>query len=514
MNQYLEGFVVSDPTQSQVSPTLNELPSSPVEFPAMTSFPTIAGHEILGELGRGGMGVVYRARQSALNRIVAIKMILSGNLAGEEARRRFRIEAEAVARLSHPHIVQVYEIGESDGCPYFTLEFVDGGSLEHHLRNGPMTQQGAAALIETLARAMHHAHQHGIIHRDLKPANVLLASRGRESPDEEEAGDSRPRLAKITDFGLARQLESSGQTQSGAVLGTPSYMAPEQAAGKNRDVRPATDVYALGAILYECLTGQPPFKGESTMNTLMLVLEQVPQRPRYFNRDIDSALESICLKCLEKEPSQRYPSAQALADDLAAYQHGEKVLAEQSGNLGLFRVLWQESRHTEVLRLAGHTWMAQGVVIFLIMLYASILQWSGVTHPLAYIPAAILGISGLLGSACYFRLRGGPPMTAIEWQTAKITMLTLMMIAVTIVINFLRGYAAMELFPLAVLEAGLGMGAVGVVLGGSLNFMPLACMVVAIVLTWKPNAGPILFGAVFGAGMFIQGWRYSRRKPN
>jgi serine/threonine-protein kinase len=464
------------------------------------------------------MGVVYRARQSALNRIVALKMILSGHLAGKDARRRFRAEAGAVARLSHPNIVQVYEVGESDDCPYFSLEFVDGGSLEQLLRDGPMTQQQAAALVESLARAMHHAHGHGIIHRDLKPANVLLAGEptassagSRAHPPADAAGS---RIPKITDFGLAKQLESSGQTQTGAVLGTPSYMAPEQAAGKNKDVGPATDVYALGAILYECLTGQPPFKGESTMNTLMLVLEQVPQRPRYFNRHIDSALEAICLKCLEKEPSQRYASAQALAEDLAAYQHGEKVLADHGSNLSLLRGLWQESRYTEVLIRSGRMWMAEGICIFLAMLYASIVRWSGVTHPGPYLLGAALAIGGLSFSIWWFRMRNGPPMIQVERQIAKIVLLTLVAILATVAINFLHGYGPMELFPVAVLETGVGIGAVGVVLGGSFYFMPIACTLLAIYLAWRPAGGPLLFGLVFGLGMFIQGWRYSRLKPN
>ena len=496
---------MSDPTNKPDLPTtvigpVGSVPNTqclPPIVPAGADFPSVPGYEIESELGRGGMGVVYKARQTSLHRTVALKMILAGAHAGAEAKRRFRTEAEAVARLSHPNIVQVHEIGENEGCPYFSLEFVEGGSLDRRLRAGPMKPEDAVVLLETLARAMHHAHLHGVIHRDLKPANILLA-----------ATDTG---AKITDFGLAKQLEVEGQTQSGTVLGTPSYMAPEQASGKSKGVGPLADVYALGAILYECLTGRPPFQGESTMDTLLKVLEQVPQRPRYFNRHIDSGLEAICLKCLEKEPTQRYPSALALADDLAAYRQGQSILAEQGSNLALFRALWQESRHTEVLRLSGRTWMAQAVVIFLVMLYASIMQWGGVQHPLAYLPAAVVGMAGMIVAAWWFRLRNGPPMTTIEWQTAKILFTTLTAIAVTVAINFIRGYGPMELFPMAVLEAGVGMGAVGILLGGSLNFMPFACIIVALLLAWKPEAGPILFGTVFGVAMFIQGYRYTRR---
>jgi eukaryotic-like serine/threonine-protein kinase len=525
---FSEFLSMPDQTEPEVSPTLNEvLPSAlpqqstapltrsdlPVA-PLSTSLPIVAGHMILDELGRGGMGVVYRARQAALNRIVALKMILSGSHSGDESRRRFRTEAEAVARLSHPNIVQVYEVGESDGAPYFSLEYVDGGSLEKRLREGPLPQREAAALVETLARAMHHAHEHGVIHRDLKPGNVLLARAGREPPLAAETGDFHPQLAKVTDFGLAKQLESDSQTQSGAVLGTPSYMAPEQAAGKVREIGPATDVYALGAILYECLTGQVPFKGDSTVDTLLLVLEQVPQRPRYLNRTIDAALEAICLKCLEKEPAQRYPSALALAEDLAAYQHGESVLADRSTNLRLLRVLWQESRHADVLIRSGRMWMAQGMLIFLVMLYGSILRWCGITHAAAYVLAAVSGLGGMIFLGWWFRMRDGPPLTLVEWQMVKILALTIICIALTVAINFLGGYAPMELFPLAVLQAGIGMGAVGIVLGGSFNFMPVVCIVMALILAWRPETGPIVFGIGFGSGMFIQGWRYSRLRQD
>jgi serine/threonine-protein kinase len=206
--------------------------------------PAVPGYEVLGELGRGGMGVVYQARHIALDRVVALKMILRGEHEGPEQRRRFRTEAEAVARLQHPNVVQIHEVGEHDGLPFFSLEFCPGGSLERKLGGTPLPPREAARLVQTLALAMQAAHERGIVHRDLKPANVLLAEGG---------------TPKVTDFGLAKKLDESGQTPSGAVVGTPSYMAPEQAGGKGREVGPAADVYALGAILYECLTGRPPF---------------------------------------------------------------------------------------------------------------------------------------------------------------------------------------------------------------------------------------------------------------
>jgi serine/threonine-protein kinase len=290
---------------------------------------SIRGYEILGELGRGGMGVVYRARQVSLKRIVALKMILSSAHAGPEERARFVSEAEAVARLQHPNIVQIHEIGEADGCPYFSLEFVDGGTLAHQLNGRPLPPREAAELVETLARAMHAVHQLGIIHRDLKPANVLLTADG---------------TPKITDFGLAKavECEASGTgpsalralTQSGMILGTPSYMAPEQAEGKGRAIGPATDVYALGAILYEMLTGRPPFDGGTLLDTVMQVLSEEPLPPRRRHPGVPRDLETICLKCLAKEPRQRYASARDLADDLQRYLTGEPILARPQGKAG------------------------------------------------------------------------------------------------------------------------------------------------------------------------------------
>jgi tRNA A-37 threonylcarbamoyl transferase component Bud32 len=290
---------------------------------AAAGVPVLPGYEILGELGRGGMGVVYKARHLKLNRIVALKMILAGAHAGEEALARFRTEAEAVARLQHPHIVQIYEVGEWRAgdvglpMPYFSLEFVDGGSLAARLDGTPLAARPAARLVQTLATAMQAAHERGIVHRDLKPANVLLTR------------DGRP---KITDFGLAKQLDSvKGQTQTGAVMGTPSYMAPEQAGGKSKEVSPATDVYALGAILYELLTGRPPFKAANPLDTVLQVLSEEPVPPSRINVLLPRDLETICLKCLQKEPRRRYARAAALAEDLRRFQAGETILARPVG---------------------------------------------------------------------------------------------------------------------------------------------------------------------------------------
>ncbi len=281
--------------------------------------PSVPGYEILAELGRGGMGVVYRAHEVALKRTVALKMVLAGGSTRADYRARFDREAEAAARLLHPHVVQIFARGEHAGRPYFVLEFVDGPSLARLLRGQPQPGPDAARLLLLLARAVHAAHQKGIIHRDLKPANVLLAP-----PADEPALNSVYGCPKIADFGVAR-LEQDGDrcTATGLVLGTPAYMAPEQATGKTDAIGPATDVYALGVILYELLTGRPPFKGETVLETLEQVRSHPPEPPSRMRPDVPAGLEAICLKCLQKEPGDRYPSAAGLADDLRRFLEGE-----------------------------------------------------------------------------------------------------------------------------------------------------------------------------------------------
>jgi WD40 repeat protein/serine/threonine protein kinase len=293
----------------------------------------IPGYDILGELGRGGMGVVYKARQTKLNRIVALKMVLAGAQADPNQLERFRAEAEAVARLQHPFIVQIYEISEYNGCPFFSLEYVDGGTLAEKLNGVPQSPRLAAHLIRLLAQAMHSAHQKGIIHRDLKPGNVLLAgaTEHASNPDslhaEIEAAFRLYGIPKITDFGLAKHLDTQSQTRTGAILGTPSYMAPEQAEGRAHAIGPATDVYGLGAILYEMLTGRPPFESESSLTTIRKLLTQEPISPIQLHRKVPRDLETICLKCLEKDPARRYHIAEDLAEDLHRFLTSQPIEA-------------------------------------------------------------------------------------------------------------------------------------------------------------------------------------------
>src|SRR5438105_14178677 len=274
-------------------------------------------YELLEEVGRGGQGVVYRARQKSLNRTVAIKVIGLGQFASTPHLKRFRHEAEAAASLEHPQIVPIYEIGERDGSCYFCMQFVERGRLHALLGGKPMPARQAAELLVKIARAVQFAHEHGILHRDIKPGNILL-----DKKDEPH----------LTDFGLARLIEEqSTVTNSFDVLGTPSYMAPEQAAGRVKELTAATDVYALGAVFYQMLAGQPPFAGGTTYETIRMVLETEPRNPRLWNPKIDTDLATICLKCLEKDPQRRYPSALGLAQDLERWLRHEPIQARRTG---------------------------------------------------------------------------------------------------------------------------------------------------------------------------------------
>ena len=288
-----------------------------VPLHTVDELPQIPGYEVEGLLGRGGMGVVYKARHLRLNRLVALKMLITGAYAGPHERARFQREAEAAAGLHHANIVQVHDVGDHQGWPYFTMEFLEGGSLTQALAGTPQPARQAAALVATLAEAVLVAHRHGIVHRDLKPANILLTADG---------------TPKVADFGLARHFDGEpGLTQSGARIGTPSYMAPEQFIGNAGTIGPAADIYALGVLLYEILTGRPPFRGETASETERQAIHDEPVSPSRLNPKVPRDLETICLKCLHKDPERRYASAIALLEDLQRFERNEPIAARPPG---------------------------------------------------------------------------------------------------------------------------------------------------------------------------------------
>jgi hypothetical protein len=323
-------------TTNVLAPEQFAFPLSPLQQPA-------PGFELLDELGRGGMGVVYKARQTALNRIVALKMVVTGFYSSDVDRLRFLAEAEAVAAVKHPNVVQVYEFGHNAGLPYFAMEFLNGGSLAALLfEHGPMGPTGAARVVEQVARGVQAAHDVGVVHRDLKPANILFGGFGIQDSgfrDEDRNLDSAPNPEsrilnpKVTDFGLAKRGGGYDLTMTGVVMGTPAYMAPEQAKGEGKFVGPAADIYGLGALLYEALTGRPPFLGEDPSVLMIRLVNEDPLPVRRFAPAVPRDLERICMKCLEKAPADRYPSAAALADDLARFLNGEPVSVHPAGLL-------------------------------------------------------------------------------------------------------------------------------------------------------------------------------------
>lgn len=350
----------------------------------------VPGYKILGVLGRGGMGVVYKALQEKANRLVALKMILAGAHADQHDQTRFRVEAEAAARLSHPNIVQLHEVGETpEGFPFFSLEFVGGGTLAERLKQAPLPVQDAAALVESLARAMQYAHEQGIVHRDLKPLNILLDGGRPASGSDSMIKDrftgtiyssdrsstysfdgSRFLAPKISDFGLAKQLDSEdGLTRTGAVMGSPAYMAPEQAFGHSKHVGPSADIYALGAILYECLTGRPPFKGATVADTLEQVRTMEPISARAFAKEVPADLETICLHCLHKDPQRRYGTAEALAEDLRRYRDGQPISVRPVAN---FERGWRWCRRNPYLASAIAAVIALVCVTIGILVYDNI----------------------------------------------------------------------------------------------------------------------------------------------
>ncbi len=479
--------------------------------------------ELLEEIGRGGMGVVYKARQKSLNRLVAVKMIREAHLATADHFERFRTEAEAAARLKHANIVTVHEVGTVGGQAYICMEFVGGETLAEKVRaNGPLPPREAARLVAIIARAVQHAHSLGILHRDLKPSNILLgkAEGGRRKAEDEDPGsDSAFRLPpsafdpKVGDFGLAKKLDSKGSlTRTGAVVGTPSYMSPEQAAGR-KDLTAAADVYSLGAILYELLTGRPPFQAAHPVDTLLLVLEQEPVPPRDMNPMVDRELGLICLKCLQKPVELRYPTAADLATDLEAYAAGQPVAAAPSGLRFFIARLLRETHHADVLENWGKLWMWHSLMIFLLCLVTQILWWGGVADHAWYLGFWSVGLL-TWGTVLWQIRKAAGPVLFVERQIAHAWAAGVCASIGMFAIEWLIPLPALTLSPAVAIAAGMVMVFKAGILSGRfygwavLNFAAAVVMPLPFVRDWSV----LLFGAVSALSFFVPGLKYYRQR--
>jgi serine/threonine-protein kinase len=485
--------------------------------PAPPAVPDVPGYEVLEVIGHGGMGVVYRARQRALNRVVALKTILSGSAASPSERARFVAEAEAAAGLQHPNIVQVYEVGEHAGRHFLAMEYVSGGSLAARLTGDGLDPRWAAEVVLQLAEAVQHAHEHGIVHRDLKPANVLLSGvGGQESGVRMDAlisltPDSCHLTPKVADFGLAKRLDSNqGQTQSGAILGSPSYMPPEQALGDARHVGPAADIYALGAILYELLTGRPPFKAATLLETLELVRAGDLVPPRHFRPRLPKDLEVICLKCLQKEPGRRFPSARALADDLRRFLAGEPISVREDGfGSQLARLVGRMDIDARIARLGRSAlWMSPLGLGSQLAVY---LGWRNDANYAYYALGTLLGAVVLLVAVIF---GGNQPMLReipsaqrrhhrTIWSTHLVAcFLVAFVVAWTTPLN--RPDELLVVIPLLVILAGTTMLAQAS-LAGMMYPAGIVFLATAVVMTLDLTLAPLEAGVLMTGNLVYQG---------
>lgn len=458
---------------------------------------TVGDYELVEEIGRGGMGVVFRARQISLDREVAVKMILRGRLASEADLQRFLAEASATARLEHPHIVPIYDVGDVEGRPFFSMKYIEGETLADRLRRGPLAQREAAALIADLARAIGFAHRQGILHRDLKPSNVLLSKDGS---------------ALISDFGLAKRVGTKVDlTRSGMLVGTPAYMSPEQAGGRRASVGPASDVYSLGCVLYAALTGRPPFVADSPMELVMLVIEQEPTAPRVLRPTLDRDLEMIVIRCLQKPADLRYATADALADDLEAYLADERVAARSGHFNQVVARLFRETHHAAVLENWGVLWMWHSLVLLIACLTTWALDLAGVTQRSVYASVWTLGLGAWAAVFWKLRQRMGP-VTFIERQVAHVWAASMIAIAMLFPLEWWLGMPVLSLSPMLGVISSMVFLIKGGMLNGTFYVQAAVLLVAAVAMAAFPQASHLLFGLVAAGCFFIPGLKYERRR--
>ncbi len=465
----------------------------------------VGSYELQSELGRGAMGIVYRAYQRNLDRTVAVKMLLRGDIANESDIARFRGEAEAAAKLQHPNVVPVYEVGESNGHVYFSMKFVEGTTLAKLLSSGPLSPRDAARYLIPICRAIHFAHTQSILHRDLKPSNILIDQSG---------------IPHVSDFGLAKRLPTPdtpsnvpGLTQTGAILGTPCYMSPEQAAGSRGTVGPASDIYSLGAVLYEILTCRPPFQAATPIDTILLVLEQDPVPPRLLNRRVDRVLELICLKCLQKPADLRYSTAAQLADDLEAYLNGEPVSAQSGRFLSTISRLLSDSPNAALLQNWGLLWMWHSLVLIVLCSITNWIYLRGVTQVGAFLALWGVGLGAWATIFWFLRRRAGP-VTFVERQIAHVWAASTLGSISLFGVEYLLDLPVLSLSPVLAVLGGMVFLVKAGMLSGSFYIAAVSCFATAGIMTIpaiKPF-GIFLFGIVSAACFFFPGLRYYREQ--
>jgi serine/threonine-protein kinase len=449
------------------------------------------------EIGRGGMGIVYRAYRKSDGRAVAVKMLLKGEFASEIEKQRFDAEASAAMRLKHRNIIPIYELGEHKGRAFFVMKYIEGETLTQRLSRGPMTAPETARLMSRISEAMGYAHEQGVLHRDLKPSNVMLDT------------NNEPYIA---DFGLAKQTSNDPTiTRSGAILGTPSYMAPEQAAGRRGQVGVTSDVYSLGAILYHMLTGRPPFQAATPVDTVLLVLEQDPLPPRALNQRVNRDLEMIALRCLQKPQDLRYDSANKMAEDLTRFLNDESVSAREGRLMKVLSNVFRETHHASVLENWGLLWIWHSVVLLIACVGTNLMYWAGVTDRTVFSVIWSVGF-GAWGVVFWLYRRQMGPVTFIERQIAHVWGASLM--CVFLLFPF-EGYLELELFrlaPVMCMVAAMVFLIKGGCLSGSFYIQTMALFLTAFVMGMFPDFALLLFGIVSFGCFFFPGVKYHRQR--
>jgi serine/threonine-protein kinase len=456
----------------------------------------VGDYELLYELGRGGMGVVFKARDVKLNRNVAVKMILPSSMPDATDLERFRTEASAAARLSHPNIVAVHAVGQQDDRWFYCMELIDGPSLSKRLKDGPLPCWTAARYMLGVARGIDHAHKNGVLHRDIKPANILLDA------------DDQPHVA---DFGLAKQMtrDRGGCTRTGAVLGTPSYMAPEQASGA-KEIGPACDIYGLGALLYELLTGRPPFKAESALDTIMQVLECEPAPPHQLNNKVDRDLETICLKCLQKDPARRYQSAAMLAEDLQRYINGESISARTFGVMDRLAWTLEHSQYDVQFGQYGTMLYWFAAIVMGTQIAKQVLLWRQL--PVGWVVACQLLEFVLIGVVfALYRRKSLLPATTAERQLWSVWIAYLVG-SVLIGVSGWREFSPdqtyhMAEYPFFTIAAGMAFFFLGSSYWGWCYAFGLAFFGLSVVMLFTPSGAVLEFGALWAICLMILGAR-------